>query len=189
MPLTEIEFELPAEQFALMGYPNLQQGHVLTLQLETVVAAPHGDDAWYHVQKEELDAQFVRVGRAQYAFAGQITDADVQKSDDYESAAVIVQCGEIPVRVLCAPGPDYRLPYGTWETRYLTGYSRIAGIVEDDFGVVGKQVTVTVWSFRRLVLRPGDAQFGEWRETTELPPTPYQFDRVVITARVHRPLF
>ncbi len=143
MPLTEIEFELPAEQFALMGYPNLQQGHVLTLQLETVVPRPTGTTPGTMCRRRSWTPNLCVSGRAQYAFAGQITDADVQKSDDYESAAVIVQCGEIPVRVLCAPGPDYRLPYGTWETRYLTGYSRIAGIVEDDFGVVGKQVTVT----------------------------------------------
>jgi hypothetical protein len=187
--MTEIEFELPAEQFELMNYPNLQQGQALTLQLQTTVLAPGGDVAWYHVQKASVAPQFVRVGCGQFAFSGQVVQAQIQKSDDYESAALMVQCGEIPLRVFCAPGMDGRLPFGTWETRTLTGVSPLVGIVEDDFSVgVGKQVSVTIWSFRRLVLRPGDAQFGRWHETDELLPTPYEFDRVLITARVHRPL-
>jgi hypothetical protein len=190
MSLTEIEFELPARQFSLMGYPNLRQGQPLTFQLETRVLSPSSDESWYVLQRERLDAQYVRIGRAHYAFTGQIVEAEIVKEDEYESGALLVQCGAIPLRVLCAPGEDGRLPYGTWETRYLTGHSIIVGIVEDDFGTgVGKPVTATVWSFRRLVLNPGDSKFGEWYETDELPSTPYELDRVLITARLHRPLF
>lgn len=190
MSMTEVEFDLPAEQFELMGYPNLQQGQSLTLQLQTTVLAPIGDGAWYHVQGTPVEPQFVHVGRALFAFSGQIAQAQIQKSDDYESAALLVQCAEIPLRVFCAPDMEGRLPYGTWETRWLTGVSTIVGIVEDDFSVgVGKQVSVTIWSFRRLILRPGDAQFGRWHESDELVPTPYEFDRVLVTARVHQPVF
>lgn len=190
MPMTEIEFDLSPVQFALMGYPRLQQGHTLTLQLESRVLAPDGDEFWYHVQAEELAPQLVRVGRGLYAFAGQIQEAYINKSDGYESAVLLVQCGEIPLRLHCGPQPDGRLPYGTWETRYVTGYSTVAGVVEESFEIpIGKQVTVTLWSFRRLVLAPGDAKFGEWHESDDLLPVPYQFDRVVVTARVHRPIF
>ena len=135
-------------------------------------------------------SQVVRVGRACYAFAGQIVAADIAKADNVESAALIVQCGELPLRVLCAPHEDGRLPYGTWETRHLAGYGRVGGIVEDDFNTsVGQQIGVTIWSFRRLILRPGDPQFGQWHETTELLPSPYQYDRVLVTARIHRQTF
>jgi hypothetical protein len=188
MALTEIEFELAAEQFALMGYPNLRQGQPLMLQLETGFLVPDSSaEGWYAVQKERLPAQFVRVGWAQYAFSGQISDADLVKEGDTEIADVIVQCGEIPLCVSCAPHADGRLPYGTWETRYLAGFSRIRGVVEDGFeSVVGEQIGVTIWSFRRLVLTPGDPRFGDWHETAELLSTPYKHDRIVVTARVHR---
>ena len=42
MASTEIEFELSAQQFALMGYPQLSQGQTLTVQLETGVLDPTG---------------------------------------------------------------------------------------------------------------------------------------------------
>jgi len=188
--MTEIEFDLPAEQFALMDFPNLQLGQTLTLQLETHMLTPDVEPYWYHVQSEKLSPQFVRVGRAQYGFAGQIDDAYLTKDGAFENAALLVQCGEVPLRVLCAPRPDGRLPYGTWETRYVTGYSAVFAIVEDSYEVpIGKLVTVTLWSFRRLVLEPGDAMFGEWHETDELPPVPYSHDRVVVTARVHKSVF
>ena len=191
MALTEIEFELAAGQFALMGYPHLRQGQSLTLQLETGVLVPDwAAEGWYAVQQESVPAQFARVGRAFYAFAGQILAADIVKNDDIESAALIVRCGEVPLRVLCAPRDDGRLPYGTWETRYLTGFGRVGAIVEDDFDTaVGQQISVTIWSFRRLVLRPGDSQFGQWHETAELFPSPFKYDRVLVTARVHRQTF
>ncbi|MEZ4677571.1 MAG: hypothetical protein R2932_25480 [Caldilineaceae bacterium] len=39
MALTEIEFELSAAQYQLMGYPGLSQGETLTIELESGVAA------------------------------------------------------------------------------------------------------------------------------------------------------
>ena len=188
MALTEIEFELSAEQFELIGFPNLQQGQALTVQLETDVVSPDWAlPSWYTVQKQHLESRFVHVGPSQYAFAGRITDANIVDVEGIASASLMVQCGEIPLRVVCAPKVDGQLPYGTWETRYICGLSRISAIIEDDYSSpVGKQKDVTIWSFRRLVLRPGDTQFGQWHETTELVPTPYRHDRVLVTARVHR---
>jgi hypothetical protein len=59
--------------------------------------------------------------------------------------------------------------------------------VEEDFAAgIGQSTGVTIWGFRRLVLAPGDPLFGRWHETHELPPTPYEYDRVLVTARVHR---
>ena len=83
-----------------------------------------------------------------------------------------------------------RLPWGTWETRYLTGFGRVQGIVEEDFRTasIGRPFGVTIWRFRRLVLTPGDAMFGQWHETVELLPLPYRYDRVYVTARIHRNL-
>ncbi len=188
MALTEIEFELPAEQFELISFPNLQQGQFMTVQLETDVVSPDWAlPSWYAVQKEHVEPRFVHVGPSQYAFAGQISDANIMDIEGGASALLIVQCGDIPLRVLCAPKEDGQLPYGTWETRHISGLSRISAIIEDDYmSPVGEQVDVTIWSFRRLVLRPGDAQFGRWHESTELVPTPYRHDRVLVTARVHR---
>jgi hypothetical protein len=188
MTLTEIEFELTPQQFEWMGYPQLQQGQALDVQLETSLLLPEaGGEAWFTVRPEALADRLVQVGRATYAFAGQITEADLQRQAEMESAALIVPCGGVPLRVLCAPQADGKLPYGTWETRYLVGTSRLYGVVEEDFSIgVGERVGVTLWSFRRLILGPGDSAFGEWYESTELLPTPYAFDRVVVTARVHR---
>ncbi len=191
MALTEIEFELTPQQFELMGYPRLQQGQSLDVQLETSLLLPEaGGEAWFAVRPEALAARLVQVGRATYAFAGQISEADIQKQDELESAALLVQCEGVPLRVLCSPHSDGKLPYGTWETRYLVGTSRIYGAVEEDFSIgVGARVGVTLWSFRRLILGPGDSAFGQWYESAELLPTPYAYDRVVVTAHIHRPRF
>lgn len=188
MALTEIEFELTADQFEMMGYPHLRQGQSLDVQLETGLLTPHtGGDGWYAVQKEPLDSKLVQVGRALYAFAGQIADAHLIDEDGYQSAALMVECAGVPLRVLCAPEDDGRLPYGTWETRYLAGYGRVVGLAEEDFAYdVGQRVGVTIWTVHRLALTPGDPLFGQWIETVELLPTPFAYDRVVMTARVHR---
>jgi hypothetical protein len=188
MPLTEIEFELSPKQFEMMGYPQLRQGQPLDLQLETSELLPEpGADAWFMVRQEPLSPQLIQVGRGLYAFAGQIGQADIVKDEGVETAALIVQCGEAPVRLMCAPRADGTLPYGTWETRYAAGTGRLYGLVEEDFAVgVGERIGVTIWSFQRLILTPGDVAFGHWHESTELAPTPYQYDRVLVTARIHR---
>jgi hypothetical protein len=189
MALTELEFELTPQQFELLGYPRLQQGQSLDVQLETGTLLPEpGSENWFTVQPQAVPPRFVQVERATYAFAGRITAADIQKQEGMESAALIVQCGDVPLRVLCAPQADGTLPYGTWETRYLIGTGRIFGTVEEDFSIaVGERVGVIIWGFRRLLLTPGDSAFGLWHETTDLPPSPYRYDRVVVTARLHRP--
>ena len=188
MALTEIEFELPALQYQRMGYPGLKQGDPLTIILDAGVLLPDpAADSWFAVQKEPWPPFFKQVGAATYAFSGQIKEADVIKEADEESATLLITCGDVPLRVICAPQADGRLPYGTWETRYLTGFARIQGIVEEDFvSPLGEPVGVTIWRFRRLVLTPGDAVFGEWHETDQLAPTPYQYDRILVTAHLHR---
>lgn len=188
MALTEVEFELPAGQFELLGYPHMLQGQPLMLQLETGVLLPDtAVDGWYAVTKDPLPERFIRVGRAQYAFAGRIEAADLRKEEGVETATLIVRCGEVSLRVYCAPQADGRLPFGTWETRYLAGYTRVYGVVDEDFsGAPGQQTGATIWSFRRLILTPGDPLFGEWRETPDLLPTPYSYDRICVTARLHR---
>jgi len=187
MASTEIEFELPALQHEHMGYPGLKQGEPLTIILDAGVLLPDAAaDNWFTVQKEPLPARFIQVAPATYAFTGQIQEADILKDENGESASVLVLCGDIPLRVTCAPQADGRLPYGTWETRYLTGYAHLQGIVEEEFNTaIGKPIGVTIWRFRRLVLTPGDAVFGEWRTTEELPSAPYLYDRVLVTAHIH----
>lgn len=189
MALTEIEFELSAQQFAAMNYPHLRQGQSLDVQLETGVWLPEpGAEGWYAVRAEPLTAQLTRVERATYALAGQISDADiVLDAEGLESGALIVQTGAAPVRVMVGPGAEGRLPYGTWETRYLAGVGRLYGVVEEDFSAgVGARVGVIVWGFQRLVLTPGDSAFGTWYESVELLPAPYTYDRVIVNARLHR---
>lgn len=188
MALTEIEFELSPRQFEMMGYPHLKQGQPLDVQLETGELLPEvGTEAWYAVRPERVTPRLIQVGRAQYAFAGQIEQADIVKEAQLETAALVVQCGVAPVRVMCGPYADGTLPYGTWETRFAVGTSRLFGVVEEDFSVgVGERVGVTIWGFRRLLLTPEDAAFGEWYESTELLPTPFQYDRVVVIAHIHR---
>jgi len=93
----------------------------------------------------------------------------------------------VPLRVTCAGDQSGRLPFGTWETRFLTGVSRIHGLLEDDFHTaIGQSIDVTIWNFRRLSLTPGDAVFGQWHESDVLMPTPYHYDHIVIECRLHR---
>ena len=189
MALAEIEFELSAQQFEAMNYPRLQQGQPLDVQLETSVLLPEPNgEGWFAVQQEPLAAQLLHVGHGSYALAGQIDQAELVKEEGMSAATLVVQCGNAPVRVLCAPQPDGMLPYGTWETRYLAATSRLYGIVEEDFSIpIGERIGVTLWGFRRLSLTPGDVSFGQWHESTELPPTPFLYDRVLVVARIHRP--
>lgn len=188
MPLHEIEFELSAQQVEAAGFPALQQGQPLNVLLDGGVLLPDSSAfASYAVRQEPVEARFVRVGPGVYAFAGQITDADIVKVDGEQSATLVVECGAVPLRVTCAAGPDGLLPFGTWETRYITGICLLQGILEDDFAVpLGETVGVTIWHFRRLILRPGDTAFGAWHETDALLPQPLVHDRMYVTARVHR---
>lgn len=185
--MMEIEFELSAEQYHRLGYPGLRQGESLTVTLDAGVLLPDpAADSWYAVQKERLPLLCKRVAPATYVFAGQIEQAELFKEAGEETATLLVNCGTVALRVTCAPQEDGRLPYGTWETRYLTGYARLQGIADEEFATaIGQTVDVIIWSFQRLVLTPGDAVLGEWRESDALPPTPYRYDRVLITARLH----
>ncbi len=193
MPSTPIEFDLSAEQFERMGYPQLTQGQPLSVILDAGVLLPDvRAEAWFAVQPEPLPPRFTQVWRAAYAFSGQIQAADIVKEAGEngageQTATLVVECDGVPLRVTCAPQADGRLPYGTWETRWLTGLGRLSGIVEDDFSSpIGESVGVTAWNFRRLVLTPGDPKFGEWHESSELLSTPFRYDRVVVEARLHR---
>ena len=188
MALTEIEFELSAQQYTLMGFPGLTQGQPLSVVLDAGVLLPDATaDNWFTVQQAPLPPQFCQVGRGHYAFTGQIVEADLFKEEGAEMGVFVVDCGAVPVRVTCAPQDDGMLPWGAWETRTLTGIGRVQGIVEEDYqAAVGRPVGVTVWSFRRLVLTPGDTLFGQWHTATTLLPQPYRYDRVFVTARVHR---
>jgi len=186
--LTEIEFDLPALQFELMGYPPIKQGHSLAVVLDAGVLSPGPvGTSWFVVQKEPLPHRFEQVGRAAYAFSGQIVEADIVNDAGVETATVLIKAGDVTFRATCAPGVDGRLPYGTWETRTIIGLAQFQGIVEDDFASpIGEPVGVTVWRFRRLVLTPGDPLFGVWHESEELPPVPYQYDRVLVVGKIHR---
>jgi len=188
MPLTEIEFELSAEQYQRMGYPTLTQGEALTIELESELLLPEaGIDGWFAVRKEAIAPRFTQVAPATYAIAGLIEQAEILYEDEQQSAMLLVNCGDIPLRVNCGASADGRLPEGTWETRYLTGLSRIQGIVESDFATsIGQPVGVTIWGFRRLILTPGDPVFGQWHESDTLLATPFTYDRLFITARLHR---
>jgi hypothetical protein len=184
---TEIEFELTPQQFAAMGYPQLNPGDLLTVTLDAGVLLPDpAADAWFTVRKEPFPALYKSVPGGMAVFSGQIQQAEVGWAGESESAALLIDCG-FPLRATCAPGEDGRLPYGTWETRYLTGFGRLYGIVEDDFATaVGKTVDLTIWGFRRLVLTPGDPLIGEWHESEVLPPAPFYYDRVLVKAHFQR---
>ena len=188
MALTEIEFELSAQQIEVAGFPALQQGQPLTVTLDGGVLLPDAAAfACYAVRPEPIEARFARVGPGLYVFAGQIAAADIVKAEGEQTATLVVECGSVPLRVTCAAGPDGLLPFGTWETRFMTGICPVQGILEDDFSApVGEPVGVTIWHFRRLILRPGDAAFGQWHETDRLLPQPLVHDRIYVTARLHR---
>jgi hypothetical protein len=191
MPLAEIEFELSARQYELMDYPGLHQCESLSVVFDAGVLLPDPSaEGWFAVRQEPLPAQLALIGPATYAFAGQIVEADLFKSDGAETGVVLVQCGDVAIRVTCAPQEDGMLPWGTWETRYLAGVGRLQGSVEEDFySAIGRPQGVTIWRFRRLVLGPGDPLFGQWHETLDLLPSPYRHDRIIVTARVHRDRF
>lgn len=184
----EIEFVLTSAQHEAMGYAGLSQGQSLSMVLDMGVLLPDpAAEQWFFVQKAPLKSQFVQVGPAMYAFAGQIREAELFTDAGEETALLTVDCGDVPLRVTCAPMEDGRLPFGTWETRYLAGVSRLQGVLEEDFSLsLGEYVGVTVWGVRRLILAPGDPLFGEWRETIELPATPFTYDLVLIQGHLHR---
>lgn len=187
MSSTEIEFELSALQYELMDFPGLRQGQSLNLILDSAVLLPDlGAENWFTVQQEPLPYRFVHVGWATYAFAGLIAEADIVRDDGIESATLLVDCGSVLLRVTCGPQDDDTLPYGTWETRYISGVTHLYATVEDEYASdVGQNVGVTLWGFRRLMLNPGDPMFGQWYESVELLPHPFTYDRVVVIARAH----
>lgn len=187
MSLTEIEFELPAEQYMLMDRPGLQQGASLTLTLDGGVLLPDSAaEHWFWVQQEPLTPAFVRVGSATYAFAGRIDTAEIEYGRE-QIAHLSIDCGILSLRVTCAPGDEGLLPEGTWETRYICGLALVQGIVDESFETgVGESVTLTIWQFERLVLEPGDPNFGRRFESDSLPPAPYRHDRIFVNARLHR---
>jgi hypothetical protein len=188
MPLREIEFELSSAQFQQMGYPRMEQGQPLTLILDGGILLPDpGADDWFAVQEAPLPGHFIQVGRARYAFTGRILEADIFKEAGEETALLLVDCDGVALRITCAPQAEGMLPFGTWETRTISGLLRLQGVVEDDFtSAIGKPVGVTLWGFRRLSLGPGDPFFGQWHESDELLSTPFHYDRVLINARLHR---
>lgn len=186
--MSEIVFELSASQYELMGYPVLRQGHSLDLILDAGLLFPEVDAPnWYQVRPEPVVPCLSHVARGRYAFAGQIQEAELEKVDGEEEAILLVDCGDVPVRVACSAQADGALPWGTWETRYLTGFAPLQGIVEDDFRIpIGQSVGIIIWNFHRLILKPGDPLFGQWFESDELLPSPIGFDRIFVTARLHR---
>lgn len=188
MALQEIEFELAADQYALMNYPGLRQGQPLSVLLDGGMLFPDPLTlTWYAVRPEPLASQCVRTGPGQVALAGQIREAEIGKVDGEDRAVLLVDCGGLPLRVTCLAQEDGTLPWGTWETRWLAGHALLAGIVDDDFASgIGEPVGVTIWHFNRLVLTPGDPHFGQWIEMDELLPLPFAFDRILVTARAHR---
>lgn len=187
MALHEIDFELSAEQYERMDYPGLRQGQPLSVILDAGVLLPEPTTfAWYVVQPAAITPRLAVVARGIAAFAGQIEAADLTRDGDEEVATLLVNCGVAPLRVTCAPQADGRLPFGVWETRFLTGHAPLYGIVEDDYmSPIGEVIGVTIWGFRRLVLTPGDPLFGQWVMSDELISTPFRYDRVIVTARIH----
>ena len=45
---------------------------------------------------------------------------------------------------------------------------------------------VSLIVFVMMALTPGDPVLGQWHASDVLPPTPYQYDRIVVTARLQR---
>ena len=104
MALAEIEFELSAHQYELMGYPGLHQGESLSVVLGCRRAACRirRPTVGLPCSQEPLPPQSGTVGPATYAFAGQIVEADLFKSDGAETGVVVVQCGDVAAaRDLC----------------------------------------------------------------------------------------
>jgi hypothetical protein len=192
MPLTELEFELTAYQQELAEFPSIVQGQPLTVILDGGILLPDaGALAWYSVTADALPARFVRTGPATYAFCGKIVEADLAKEgqgvEAIESAVLLVECAGVPLRVTCAAQADGMLPFGTWETRTISGHAHITGVLEDDFASgIGETIGVSAWTFKRLILKPGDLHFGQWRESDSLLPTPLGPDRMFVTAKMHR---
>ena len=61
LPLPEIEFELTAYQYEMMGFPGLKQGEPVSVVLDAGVLLPDvSAESWFTVQKETLPSQFVR---------------------------------------------------------------------------------------------------------------------------------
>lgn len=191
--MSEIVFELSALQYELMGFPGLQQGQSLDVVLDAGLLFPESDAAsWYHVRSEPLPPRLTQVALGRYAFAGQIKEAEINKVEgddgvEENEAILLVDCGSASLRVICAAQEDGLLPWGTWETRFLTGYAALQGIVEEDFSTsIGRSIGVTIWHIHRLVLTPGDPLFGQCFESDSLVAAPLGFDRVWIAARLHR---
>jgi hypothetical protein len=190
--LQEIEFELSAYQQQLAGFPSIVQGQPLTVILDGGVLVPDvGAANWYAVTADTLPQRFVRTGPATFAFCGKIVEAELEKDGEgvqaIESAVLLVECAGVPLRVTCAAQSDGMLPFGTWETRTISGHAPIKGMLEDDFASgIGETIGVSAWGIKRLVLTPGDLHFGEWIESDRLLPSPIGYDRVLIAARMHR---
>ena len=74
MPLTEIEFELSAEQYQRMGYPGLAQGEVAKRRAgdRSVTTRSRRWKDGLPYEKEPLAPRFIQVAPATYAFAGAI---------------------------------------------------------------------------------------------------------------------
>lgn len=187
MTLPEIEFELSAEQYALLDYKGLGQGQAFTVTLDGGVLLPDPAAAfWFAVQPEPLAMAFQPIGPSIYAFAGRIDEAEIEYGRE-QLAHLSVNCANVFLRITCAPGADGQLPYGTWETRYIAGVAAVQGLFEENFEIgIGRNIDVTLWGFRRLILTPGDPNFGQWHASAELAPTPFTHDRVYVTARIHR---
>ncbi len=187
MALPEIEFELSAEQYALLGYKGLHQGQSYSVTLDGGVLLPDPAAAfWFSVQPEALSPGFHPIGPGVYAFSGRIDEAEIEYGRE-QLAHLSVNCGEVFLRVTCAPGEDGQLPYGTWETRYIAGVASVQGLFEENFEIgIGRNLDMTLWHFRRLVLTPGDPNFAQWHESVDLVSTPFEFDRIYVTARLHR---
>ncbi len=188
MSLSELTFELPARQYELIGFPGLRQGQPLDVVFDAGILFPEPAAAsWFAVRSQPLSPQLLEVARGHYAFSGQIKAAELIKTEGEESAILLINSGIIPIRVTCAPQEDGSLPWGTWETRYLTGIAPIQGILDEDFATsIGESVGVTIWGVHRLVLTPGDPNFGRWFETDSLPSSPYRLDRIYLTVRVQK---
>lgn len=184
----EVEFELSATQHEKLGPVTLSQGQPIELTLETSVLLPDpSSESWFTVQPDPITPRFERVSPGTYAFSGKIQDAEIENEDGDQIAFLLVACSNVQFRVICGPGADGRLPWGTWESRYLTGVSRLHGLIEDDYATsIGHTFGATIWQVSRLILTPGDLLFGQWHHGSELTAAPYSYDKIFITSRLHK---